>query len=91
MVNNSIFYLVFVSCYSFLTTPELKQNNIEKIEDINPSNCFLPLTWEKNIFFKKKQLKILLTSCQHNESQLNIYLIYLLTIVDISFLARDNL
>ena len=36
--------LSFVSCCSFLTTPELKQNNKEKTEVINPSNCFSPLT-----------------------------------------------
>ena len=38
------FFLVFASCCGFLTTLELKQNNKEKIEDINPSHCFSPLT-----------------------------------------------
>ena len=49
-------FLVFVSCCSFLTTPELKQNNKEKIEDINPSNYFLPLTWAK-MFLPEKTFK----------------------------------
>ena len=50
------FFLVFVSCCSFSTTPELKQNNKEKIEDINSRKCFLPLTWAK-IFVSEKTVK----------------------------------
>ena len=50
------FFHVFVSSCSFLTTPGLKQNNEEKIEDVNPSNCFLPLTWAK-MFVPEKKVK----------------------------------
>ena len=50
------FFPVFVSYCSFLTTPELKQNSKEKIEDINPGNCFLPLTWAK-IFVPERTVK----------------------------------
>ena len=38
------FFIVFVSCCSFLTIPGLKQNNKEKTDVINPSNCFSSLT-----------------------------------------------
>ena len=80
---------MFFISFLLLTTPELKQNNKEKIKDINASNFFLPLTWTE--IFVPEQLKILLNSCQHNQNQLNIYLIYLLTIVNILFLDRNNL
>ena len=50
------FFLVFVSCCSFLTIPELQQNNKEKIEVINSSNCFSPLTLAK-MFVPEKTVK----------------------------------
>ena len=50
--SNLLFFFLFCFCSKFLTTPELKQNN-KKIEDINPSNCFPPLTWAKTFVPEK--------------------------------------